>query len=188
MSSSRSLARSNRSGSESARVTGTNRLWNSTGNLPEQRQYPGDNVQFKSLQRQLRKREKLMKKMARIEKSMKNVQESLMRKHGIRNKDLGKSTGGNTLPPSWRALDPTYVMNSPGVSPLISSGYSQTARFKTYSQFSLDYTANCPEKDRFAELEKIIDGKNRKQAAEFTLFVEAAHRLGINLNAVGHVE
>ena len=128
MSSSRSLARSNRSGSESARVIGSNRLWNSTGNLPEHTESPGDNAQFKSLQRQLRKREKLLKKMARIEKSMKNVQENIMRKHGIRNKDLGKSTGGNTLPPSWRALDPTYVMNSPGVSPLISSGYSHVLK------------------------------------------------------------
>ena len=71
---------------------------------------------------------------------------------------------------------------------LISSGYSQTARFKTYSQFSLDYTANCPERPKFAKLERIIDGKNKKQSAEFTLFVEAAHRLGINLNAVGHIE
>jgi hypothetical protein len=193
MSSSRSFPRSNRSGSESAREPAfSNRLWSSTGNLPQHKGQQSNNMNdtkhFKSLQKQLRKREKLVKKMERIEKSMKKAQENIMRKHGIRNRDIGKSTGGNTLPPSWRAIDPEYVMNSPGVSPLISSGYSQTARFKTYSQFSLDYTANCPERPKFAKLERIIDGKNRKQSAEFTLFVEAAHRLGINLNAVGHVE
>ena len=194
MSSSRSMARTHKSGSETAREPiVSNRLWNSTGNLPKQK-YPQTNdvgsstKHFKSMQRQLRKREKLLKQMARVEKSMKNAQENIMRKHGIKNKDLGKSTGGHTLPPSWRALDPEYVMNSPGVTPLISSGYSQTARFKTYSQFSLDYTANCPERPKFAKLERIIDGKNKKQSAEFTLFVEAAHRLGINLNAVGHIE
>ena len=105
----------NKSGSETAREPiVSNRLWNSTGNLPKQK-YPQTNdvgsstKHFKSMQRQLRKREKLLKQMARVEKSMKNAQENIMRKHGIKNKDLGKSTGGHTLPPSWRALDPEYL-------------------------------------------------------------------------------
>ena len=78
MSSSRSIARTHKSGSETAREPiVSNRLWNSTGNLPKQK-YPQTNdvgsstKHFKSMQRQLRKREKLLKQMARVEKSMKH--------------------------------------------------------------------------------------------------------------------
>ena len=80
-----------------------------------------------------------------------------------------------------------------GVSPLLSSGYGNTARFRTHTDATISLCER-PEKARFAEIDEIVDnnmsnsivGPHKKKAAEFTVFAEAAGRLGINLSATGH--
>jgi hypothetical protein len=149
---------------------------------------------FANLQADINEKKKLEQKMLRIERRLKKANRALRRKHGLSSTRTSEIDVANLPPPSWRPLDPEYVMNSPGVSPLLSSGYGNTARFRTQTDVSIAYSANAPERVRFAEIEEIIDnsmsnnivGPHKKKAAEFTVFAEAASRLGINLSATGH--
>ena len=149
---------------------------------------------FAELQADIQKRKKLEEKMARIERRLNKANRALRRKHGLSSTRTSEIDISNLPPPSWRPLDPEYVMNSAGVSPLLSSGYGNTARFRTHTHATISYTANAPEKARFAEIDEIVDnnmsnnivGPHKKKAAEFTVFAEAAGRLGINLSATGH--
>ena len=132
---------------------------------------------FRELTKELEKRNALEQKLKRVERKLEKAAKALMRKRGI---GSARSSAKNLPPPSWRPVDPNYIMNSVQVAPLMSSGYGNTARFRTHYDATITRTAECDEAPRMKELNTIIDnGPHRKVAAEFTTFAEAAAQLGI---------
>jgi hypothetical protein len=160
--------------------------------LTKRKQKPGDVIRsakeeargFLELAKELEKRNILEQKLKRVERKLEKAAKALLRKRGI---GSARSSAKNLPPPSWRPIDPNYIMNSVQVAPLMSSGYGNTARFRTHYDATITRTAECDEAPRMKELNMIIDnGPHGKVAAEFTTFAEAAAQLGINLCATGH--